>query len=258
MAKIISIANQKGGVGKTTTTYNLAAAKAKKAAAPILMIDLDPQYSLTEYCKMVHDASEYNGMSTCKLFQREIDPLDCCFEVEPLAEKYDLFIVPSTQDLAVTGLSLYNNKELVKVFKGKLEKLKEYFSYIFIDCPPALDMLLTSALFASDEVVITTKPERLSCAGLKLITGTIASVQDEKNELNNTRLKVSGVIATMHRSVSREHNEYTVQLASDYNLLGIVPQSTMVTKEVEHGLPVVIAHGTCKAAKAYTDIANKL
>ena len=261
MAKRISIANQKGGVGKSTSTYALAAAKAAKIGktlGPVLMIDMDPQYSLTEYCGMIPDSPEFNDMNTVKLFQRQTDPLDCVFEVEPLAEKYDLFIVPSTQDLAITALDLHKNPSLIKVFKGKIDKLAKYFSYIFFDCPPSLDMLLTSALISSDSVIVPVKPERLSYAGLKLIFNTIEGVQSENNELNNPKLKVEGVLATMYRSNVKEHNEHIGLLAANNNLLGIIPMSAMVTKEVEFGLPVVIAHPTSKPAIEYIKVANKI
>ena len=256
-AKVISIANQKGGVGKTTTTYNLATSLSR-AGKTVLMIDMDPQYSLTESCAMLPDAEEYNGMSTCRLYQKNVDPLDCCFTVDAL-ETTKLFIIPSSQELAVTAKKLFSQTAALKVFKSNITKLREYFDYIFLDCPPSLDELLTSSLISSDGVIIPVKPERLSYAGLKLIMPTIQAIQEAPdNQPNNKELKVIGLIATMYRSQSNEHREHLNKISSEYELMGTIPLSTVVTKGIEFGLPVVVAHPTAKAAKEYNRIAFTL
>ena len=103
-AKIIAIGNQKGGVGKTVSTYNMAASLAR-AGKMVLMIDMDPQYSLTLGCNMLPDAEEYNGMSTCSLYEKKTDPLDCCFTVDVM-NSTNIFIIPSSQKLAVTERKL--------------------------------------------------------------------------------------------------------------------------------------------------------
>ena len=117
--RTIAICNQKGGVGKTTTTYNLAAAKAR-VGNMVLMIDMDPQYSLTESCAMIPDDDNYNGMSTCRLFNKETDPLDCCFSVDAIKSN-KLFIVPSSQSLALTAKKLFSKTDGIKIFKSKKE-----------------------------------------------------------------------------------------------------------------------------------------
>lgn len=255
----VAIANQKGGVGKTTSTYNLAAAIAK-AGKTVLMIDMDPQYSLTLSCAMMPDDPSYKGKSTCDLFQKNADPLDCCFEVEPLAGKYKLFIVPSTQKLAVTSKKLSTRANTISVFKANIDKLTDYFDYIFFDCPPSLDELLTSALVSSDEVIIPTRPERLSMACLDLIIPTIKAIQSApEDQPRNRDLKIKGVIATMYRSSVVEHKENLEKIVSlGYNLLGIIPLSTIVSKDVGLGLPCTLAHPASNPSKAYVTIANNL
>lgn len=255
----IAVANQKGGVGKTTSTYNLAAAIAK-AGKTVLMIDMDPQYSLTLSCAMMPDDPAYNGMSTCDLFQKTTDPLDCCFEVEPLAGKYKLFIVPSTQKLAVTSKKLFVRSSSIANFKANIGRLKEYFDYIFFDCPPTLDELLTSALISSDEVVIPTRPEKLSIACLDLIIPTIKTIQEAPaTQPNNKNLKIKGIIATMYRSAIPEHKENLEKLISmGYDILGVIPLSTIVSKDVGLGLPCTLAHPTSNPSKVYVNIANSL
>lgn len=255
----IAVSNQKGGVGKTTSTYNLAAALAKMGKT-VLMIDMDPQYSLTLSCTMMPDDPLYNGMSTCSLFSPSTDPLDCCFEVAPLAGKYRLFIVPSTQKLAVTSKKLFTRTKSIAVFKNKIDKLSEYFDYIFFDCPPSLDELLTSALVSSDEVIIPTRPERLSMACLDLIIPTIKAVQQASSgKPGNKDLKIKGIIVTMYRSAIPEHRENVEKLVEEgYELLGIIPLSTIVSKDVGVGLPCTLAHPASNPSKAYVNIANSL
>jgi len=257
MSKVVAIANQKGGVGKTTTTYNLAACKVKLGKM-VLMIDLDPQYSLTESCAMQPDDEAYNGMSTCKLFNKETDPLDCCFSVDAVNSQ-KLFIVPSSQSLALTAKNLFSRLDGINVFKAKIEKLRQFFDYIFIDCPPSLDELLTSALVAADEVVVPVKTEKLSYAGLSLIMPTIEAVRSApEGQPHNKDLKVTGIIATMYRSSLNEHKNYLARISEEFHVLGIVPLSAIVNKELDSGLPVVIAHSISNAAKAYSGIAERL
>ena len=257
MAKIIAVANQKGGVGKTTTTYNLAAAKAR-VGNMVLMIDMDPQYSLTESCAMMPDDDNYNGMSTCRLFNKETDPLDCCFSVDAIKSN-KLFIVPSSQSLALTAKKLFSKTDGIKIFKSKIEKLSSYFDYIFFDCPPSLDELLTSAIISADEVVVPVKPEKLSYAGLNLIMPTIETIQNPpEGQLGNKNLKVDGIIVTMMRSNLNEHKNYLQKISEEYNVLGVVPLSAIVTKELDVGLPVVIAHPISNAAKSYINIADNI
>jgi chromosome partitioning protein len=254
----VAVANQKGGVGKTTSTYNLAAAIAKTGKT-VLMIDMDPQYSLTLSCAMMPDDPSYKGMSTCSLFRKNIDPLDCCFEVEPLAGKYKLFIVPSTQELAVTSKKLFTRINSISVFKANIDELTDYFDYIFFDCPPSLDELLTSALISSDEVIIPTRPEKLSMSCLDLIIPTIKAVQEAPEGRGNKDLKIKGIIATMYRSAIPEHRDNLEKLAATgYDLLGVIPLSTIVSKDVGLGLPCTLAHPASNPSKAYVNIANSL
>lgn len=257
MSRVIAISNQKGGVGKTTTAYNIAAARAKLGEL-VLMIDMDPQYSLTESCAMQPDAPKYNGMSTCKLFENKTDPLDCCFSVEAIKSN-KLFIVPSSQLLALTAKNLFAQTAGITIFKKNIKKLAKYFETIVIDCPPSLDELLTAALVSADEVIVPVKPERLSYAGLNLIMPTIDAIKKApKSQLGNPDLEVKGIIVTMFRSVLNEHKTYLQKITEEYSVLGIVPLSAIVTKEVDRGLPVVTAHPLSTPAKVYTEISDRI
>ncbi len=255
-AKVIAIANQKGGVSKTTSTFNIAAAKALENKYT-LMIDLDPQYSLTECCAMLPDDPSYKGMDVCRLFDDDVDPFDCCFSVD--STKSDkLFIVPGTQRLAITSEKLVTNPEKILNFRKNIQKMSEVFLTIIIDCPPQLDRLLTSALVAATDVIIPVKPDKLSAKSLDLIIPSIEGVKNETGPAANKNIRITGLIISMYRSVVKEHQETAKSLTEKFNVLGTVPLSSMVTKGIDEGLPVVIAHGSSTPAKVYKSIAAKL
>lgn len=244
----VAIANQKGGVGKTTSTMNIAAAKAKQGYMT-LMVDLDPQYCLTESCAMEPDKLE--GCTCSNLFNKKVDLFECCYNVES-TKMNKLFIVPATQQLAVVAKRL--GKAQINVFKENMERMSKMFDYIFFDCPPQLDELLSSALMSSHKVIIPIKPERLPYKGLELIKGTVQTFQKEANP----ELELSGILANMYRKNTVEHNKYLEILKNEENVLGVVPLSTIVTKEIEFGRPCTLAHPTSAAAKAFYDVASKI
>lgn len=248
-AKIIAIGNQKGGVGKTVSTYNLAASLAR-AGKMVLMIDMDPQYSLTLSCNMLPDAEEYNGMSTCSLYEKKTDPLDCCFTVDAM-NSTNIFIIPSSQKLAVTERKLSSIKGAYQIFKNHIEKLRDYFDFIFLDCPPTLAELLISSLISADGVIIPVIPDRLSYGVVGDMLTTVKEVQTTQNE----KLEILGFIATLYNSRDQIHKDYIELIDKEQKLLGIVPKAASVTKSLDMGLPVVVAHPQTKPSKEYKRIA---
>lgn len=267
-AKVYTIINRKGGVGKTTTTYNLSAALAM-GGKTVLMVDMDEQCSLTEQCGIYPGINneQFGDNTTAKLFVKGIDPTLCCFTIDALEQvktkdgkstALPLYIISSTPDLAVTKAELYSDQSGMDAFIENIGKLRNYFDFIFFDCSPLQDNMTVSTLLAADEVIIPVKPERTSFNVQKIV----ADVADVKVELagkrSNPDLKIAGTIATLYRSRVSEHKAYTQMLADAGNLLGIIPEAAIVVKEVAKGLPVVIAHPTATAAKEYIRIAQTL
>lgn len=257
--KVIAIANQKGGVGKTVSTYNIATAKAlQNPEAAVLMIDLDPQASLTIATGEEPGDDKFGGHSTISLFDNKVDPTECCFLVEA-TKLENLYIIPSDIGLAVTETHLVTRKNPAVQLANAVDKLRKYFDYIYIDCPPQLGTLLTNALTASDGVVVPCKTEYLSLRGLDALLDSIKSIQsgDGKRSLN-PNLQFLGVIATMYQRVSKDAQDVLNYLKEEYPVCGIVRQAVEINKRVMAGLPVVMDNKKSDVAEAYREMAKNL
>ena len=252
--RVIAIANQKGGVAKTTTTYNLAAAKAILGKR-VLMIDLDPQASLTISCGLNPDSSDLEKYNISKILENKIEPIECVFSVES-SEMDNLFIIPSNIDLAVTETHLIGRRYSESQLRKAVSKLKEYFDYVFIDCPPQLGILLINALVAADGVIIPVKTEYLAYRGLKALMETISDIQSGNGEQSlNPDLKLMGIIATMFKVNTNDNQDVLSLLHDKAPILGIIRDSADVNKGNVDGKPVVLAKKNTRAAKEYVNIA---
>lgn len=254
--KIIAVANQKGGVAKTTSTYNLATAKAIEGNK-VLMIDLDPQSSLTIACGIEPGEARLDGYSTVDLFNRKKDPADAVFEVKTVMLEERLFLVPSDPNLASAENYINALDEKVYFIKDACDVYEEYgFDYIFLDCPPNLGIIVTNALIAADEVVIPVKTDYLSYRGVELIKDSVAKVKANKRW--NPDIVVRGLIPTMYRGQAKDHKEILSILEKQGEILGIVKESVEASKGDVDGIPAVVYNPKSDVSKSYFEIAKKL
>ncbi|WP_292474500.1 AAA family ATPase [Methanosphaera sp.] len=241
MGRIISILNQKGGVGKTTSTYNLATCLAK-LNYKVLMIDLDPQGSLT--LMTGNDPMAFDN-TIMDIFERK--NINDCINNLPIN---NLSFIPCNIKLSKFERTILRTSFL----KSAISKIGFDYDYIFIDCPPSLGMLTLNALTASDYIIAPVETTPLSVFALDDLMDTVNELQDT----DNPNLKFAGVIATKYASNTKLDNEMLNDLKRKYNVLGIIKNSVDAKKGIEDGLPCVEISPNSSIAKSYKEISENL
>lgn len=246
-AKIISIINQKGGCGKTVSTYNIAACLVDKGYK-VLMIDNDQQASLTMYAGFLpgdftsHLDQVYLGMQQAKgvIYNTKFE---------------GLFLIPASIKLAsVENLLIRQGRIGRETLAEALNAVRDEFDYILIDCPPALSMLTTNALFASDYAIAPCQTSPLCTPALVDLMETVSNVSN----LMAGKFTFLGVLATLHRKSVKVNRAELEKLEENYNVLGVIKESADVQNSILEGIPVIQYKRRAEVSAQYIDATDRI
>ena len=249
LPRIIAIANQKGGVGKTTTAVNLGAALAEQDFR-VVVVDLDPQGNATTGLGVNARDVQY---SIYDVIMNDTPAMDA---VEPTSLK-NLFVIPATLDLAGAEIELVPAFSREQKLKRALDTIRDDYDIIIIDCPPSLGLLTVNGLAAADDVIVPIQCEYYALEGLGQLLRNVASV---RSVLNPT-LDVRGIVLTMHDTRTRLADQVETEVREHFGARvykTVVPRTVRLAEAPSFGQPIIVFDPTSKGAKAYRKLAKEV
>ena len=249
MGKVIAVANQKGGVGKTTTSINLSAALADEGKK-ILVIDIDPQGNATSGVGVDKRSVEYSSYSVM------VD--DVKAEDAIVHTKFDnLDLIPSGIELAAAEIELVEADRRESKLKNALALIKSSYDYIFIDCPPSLGLITTNAFCAADTLLVPIQPEYYALEGLSQLMGTVRKIKRRYNQY----LDIEGVLLTMYDgrlNLTQQVVEEVKRFFPRKVFSAVIPRGVRLSEAPSFGMPIMYFDKSCKGAVSYMDLCEEI
>jgi chromosome partitioning protein len=250
LPRVIAIANQKGGVGKTTTAVNLGAALAELDFR-VLVVDLDPQGNATTGLGL--NPRDVSG-SIYEVILSDDTPVEDC--IEPTSIK-NLFVIPATIDLAGAEIELVPQISRELKLKKALDSIRDQYDLIMIDCPPSLGLLTVNGLAAADDVIVPIQCEYYALEGLGQLLRNVALVQANLNP----SLDVRGIILTMYDARTKLADQVVNEVREYFGAkvyATVVPRTVRLSEAPSFGQPIVVFDSTSRGATAYRDLAKEV